>query len=65
LPEGRKPAAELQHAPDLAIEPRPVGDVHRHMLQQRHVESAVVEGSCNALAISKDTCPLCPVRSVR
>src|ERR1700722_13683561 len=41
--EGRKPTAGLQHAPDLAVESRPIGDVHRHMLQQRGVEKAVVE----------------------
>src|ERR1700738_1197663 len=41
--EGRKPAASLQHAANLAGEPRPVGDVHRHMLEQHDVETAVVE----------------------
>ena len=41
---GREPAARLQHAPDLAIEKRPVGDVHRHMLQQRGVEAFLLEG---------------------
>jgi hypothetical protein len=41
--EGREPAAGLQHAPDLAVEPRPVGDVHRHVLQQHDVETAIVK----------------------
>src|SRR5258708_20342638 len=41
--EGRKPAPSLQHSADLAVEPCPVRDVHRHMLQQHDVETAVVE----------------------
>src|SRR5258708_19593319 len=41
--EGRKPAASLQHAANFAVEPCPVRDVHRHMLQQHDVETAVVE----------------------
>ena len=41
--EVRKFAARLQHAPDLAIEPWPVGDVHCHVLKKRDVQMTVVE----------------------
>jgi SAM-dependent methyltransferase len=41
--EDRKPAARLQHAPDLAVEPRPVGDVHRYMLHRNDSEMTVAE----------------------
>jgi hypothetical protein len=42
--EGREPSACLQHAPDLAVQPRTVGDVHRHVLQQHDIETAIVKG---------------------
>jgi hypothetical protein len=42
--EGRKSAARLQHAPDLTVEPGPVGDVHGDVLQEHDVEMTLVEG---------------------
>jgi len=41
--ESREPATCLQHAADLAVEPCPVGDVHRHMLQQHNVKPFIVK----------------------
>jgi len=47
LPRGEaltyKNAAGLQHPPDFAVEPRAIGDVHRHMLQEHGVETPIVE----------------------
>jgi hypothetical protein len=40
---GPEPAALPQHAANFAVEPRPVGNVHRHMLQQHGVEMAAIE----------------------
>ena len=40
---GREPAARFQHPADFAVKPRPIGDVHRHMLQQHGVERGGVE----------------------
>ena len=49
----------LQHPADLAIEPRPVRDVHRHMLQTAPTSKLPVRRTeaSSALAVSNDTCP--------
>ena len=40
----RQPPAGPEHAPDLAVEPRPVGDVHGGMLSPDHVKAGLGEG---------------------
>ena len=57
---GREPPARLQHAVDLAIEPRAVGDVHRHVLQEGGVEAAIVEGKFQRVAGLEGHLPALP-----
>ena len=62
----RELSAWPQHALDLLIEPRPVGNVHGYMLQQRDIEMAVVKGKRQrARVLERHPLALsCPLRQI-